>query len=154
MRAPPLAKNFFIFMQFLGKIGQIIGWCPPLGISAPSSGKSWIRHCNNLIFHVILQCSIDFHSYTCSKGVSIVFSHWWAAFSQVIDRMSPVCRSRVITMTTDNLCTVCISRSYSFWHKTHPYPTVHFWHAVFFFDDWHFKFGSCWVPNVRIALFR
>ena len=25
-RAPPLAQNFFIFMQFLGKIGQIIGW--------------------------------------------------------------------------------------------------------------------------------
>ena len=23
--APPLAQNFFIFMQFLGKIGQIIG---------------------------------------------------------------------------------------------------------------------------------
>ena len=23
---PPPAQNFFIFMQFLGKIGQIIGW--------------------------------------------------------------------------------------------------------------------------------
>ena len=43
-RAPPLAQNFFIFMQFSGKIGQIIGWRPPFGISAPSSGKSWIRH--------------------------------------------------------------------------------------------------------------
>ena len=41
---PPLAQNFFIFMQFSGKIGQIIGWCPPFGVSAPSSGKSWIRH--------------------------------------------------------------------------------------------------------------
>ena len=27
---PPLAQNFFIFMQFLGKFGQIIG-CRPLG---------------------------------------------------------------------------------------------------------------------------
>ena len=27
---PPLAQNFFIFMQFSGKIGQIIGWRPPL----------------------------------------------------------------------------------------------------------------------------
>ena len=29
-RAPPLAHNFFIFMQFSGKIDQIIGWRPPL----------------------------------------------------------------------------------------------------------------------------
>ena len=43
-RAPPLAQNFFIFMQFTGKIDQIIGWRLPLGF-APSSGKSWIRHC-------------------------------------------------------------------------------------------------------------
>ena len=42
---PPLPRNVFIFMQFSGKIGQIIGWCPPFGVSAPSSGKSWIRHC-------------------------------------------------------------------------------------------------------------
>ena len=43
-RAPPLDQNFFIFMQVLGKIGQIIGWRPPFGVSAPSSGNSWIRH--------------------------------------------------------------------------------------------------------------
>ena len=44
---PPLAQNFFIFMQFSAKIGQIIGWRPPppFGVSAPSSEKSWIRHC-------------------------------------------------------------------------------------------------------------
>ena len=29
-RDAPLAQNFFIFMQFSGKIGQIIGWRPPL----------------------------------------------------------------------------------------------------------------------------
>ena len=28
---PPLDQNFFIFMQFSGKIGQIIGWRPPWG---------------------------------------------------------------------------------------------------------------------------
>ena len=44
-RLPPLAQNFFIFMQFLGKIGQNIGWRLPFGVSAPSSGKSWIRYC-------------------------------------------------------------------------------------------------------------
>ena len=38
-RAPP-AQNFFIFMQFLGKIGQIIGWRapPPLGLAPPPLG--------------------------------------------------------------------------------------------------------------------
>ena len=36
---PPLDQNVFIFMQFLGKIGQIIGWRPP-GVGAPPSGKS------------------------------------------------------------------------------------------------------------------
>ena len=30
-------------MQFSGKIDQIIGWRPPFGVSAPSTGKSWIR---------------------------------------------------------------------------------------------------------------
>ena len=29
-REAPLAQNFFIFMQFSGKVGQIIGWRPPL----------------------------------------------------------------------------------------------------------------------------
>ena len=42
---PPLTQNFFIFMQFSEKIGQIIGWYPPLELAPPSSGKSWIRHC-------------------------------------------------------------------------------------------------------------
>ena len=27
---PPLGQNFFIFMQFSGKIRQIVGWRPPL----------------------------------------------------------------------------------------------------------------------------
>ena len=34
-RCPP-AQNFFIFMQFSGKIDQIMDWSP--------SVKSWIRH--------------------------------------------------------------------------------------------------------------
>ena len=41
---PPLVQNFFIFVQFSGKIGQIIH-PPPFGVSTPSCGKSWIRHC-------------------------------------------------------------------------------------------------------------
>ena len=36
---PPLGQNFFIFMQFLRKIGQIVGWRPPLGIGAPPLGN-------------------------------------------------------------------------------------------------------------------
>ena len=35
----PLGQNFFIFMQFSGKIGQIIGWHPPIGTSAPPLGN-------------------------------------------------------------------------------------------------------------------
>ena len=35
----PLAQNFLIFMQFSGKIGQIIGWRPPLGLAPPPMGN-------------------------------------------------------------------------------------------------------------------
>ena len=54
MRVPPLARNFFIFMQFSGKIGQIIGWRPPSGLGAPSSGKSWIRHWYWILIFLVL----------------------------------------------------------------------------------------------------
>ena len=37
-RAPP-AQNFFIFMQFSGRIGQIIGWRLPLGLVPPPLGN-------------------------------------------------------------------------------------------------------------------
>ena len=38
--------NSFIFMQFSGKFGQIIGFCPILKFGPPPpSQKSWIRHC-------------------------------------------------------------------------------------------------------------
>ena len=40
-RTPP-GQNFFIFMQFLGKIGQIVGWNPLRGWRP--SGKYWVRH--------------------------------------------------------------------------------------------------------------
>ena len=33
----PLRQNFFIFMHLSGKIGQIMGWCPPCG--TPPSGR-------------------------------------------------------------------------------------------------------------------
>ena len=36
---PPLAQNFFIFMQFSGKIDQIIGWRTPLGLAPPPLGN-------------------------------------------------------------------------------------------------------------------
>ena len=41
---PTLGQNFFIFMQFLGKNWLNSMLVPPLGIGAPSSGKSWICH--------------------------------------------------------------------------------------------------------------
>ena len=37
---PPLGQIFFIFMQFLGKIGQIVCWRPPpLGLAPPRLGN-------------------------------------------------------------------------------------------------------------------
>ena len=40
---PPGGPNSFNFMQFLGKYGKIICWCPR-GVGTPSLGKSWIHH--------------------------------------------------------------------------------------------------------------
>ena len=35
----PLVPNYFNFMQFLGKFGKIICWCPLLGSWCPHLGK-------------------------------------------------------------------------------------------------------------------
>ena len=42
----------FNFMQFLGKFAAIVSWRPPPSsprVGTSTSGKSWIRHCNDLI---------------------------------------------------------------------------------------------------------
>ena len=36
---PPPGQNFFIFMQFSGKISQKVCWCPPLGLAPPPLGN-------------------------------------------------------------------------------------------------------------------
>ena len=41
-RPRPRWVQFFSFHAVLGKIGQVIGW-------RPSSGKSWIRHCEHTL---------------------------------------------------------------------------------------------------------
>ena len=48
MCPPPVGQNSFNFMQFLGIFGKIVCWHPPSprGVGAPTSGKSWIRHCS------------------------------------------------------------------------------------------------------------
>ena len=77
-RAPPV-HNFFIFMQFSGKIGQIIGWHPPpFGVSAPSSGKSWIRHCQEVNFNILM--SNDPHLNSDTACVTFYFA--WYLFSR------------------------------------------------------------------------
>ena len=48
----PGSLNSFNFMQFLGKYGQIVCWCPP-GSCTPSSGKFRFRHC---IHHTLYPC--------------------------------------------------------------------------------------------------
>ena len=35
VRPPPLDQNVFIFMQFLGEIGQIVCWRPPQRLAPP-----------------------------------------------------------------------------------------------------------------------
>ena len=44
-RAPPGSK-FFRFHAVFGKNWQNRMLAPPRGVGAPSSGKSWIRHCS------------------------------------------------------------------------------------------------------------
>ena len=41
----PRGPNSFNFMQFMGKLSKSYVGAPPWGVGAPSSGKSWIRHC-------------------------------------------------------------------------------------------------------------
>ena len=50
-RAPHGGPNSFNFMQFLGKFDKFVCWRPPWGVGAPSSGKSWICHCDVEIFY-------------------------------------------------------------------------------------------------------
>ena len=47
--APPPDPNSFNFVQLLGIFGKIV-YCapPPRGVGAPTSGKSWIRHCRHI----------------------------------------------------------------------------------------------------------
>ena len=47
MHPSPRGPNSFNFMQFLGNFGKIVCWHPPWRVGAPSSGKSWIRHCQS-----------------------------------------------------------------------------------------------------------
>ena len=42
---PPAGPNFFHFHAVFGKNWPNNRLAPPFGVSAPSSGKSWIRHC-------------------------------------------------------------------------------------------------------------
>ena len=44
---PPLAENFFIFIQVLGKNGQIIGWRPLREIVNPSQSADSQSFANN-----------------------------------------------------------------------------------------------------------
>ena len=43
--ARPPGSKFFQFHAVLGKLRQNRTLAPPWGVGAPSSGKSWIRHC-------------------------------------------------------------------------------------------------------------
>ena len=68
MRTSPLAQNFFIFMQFSGKIDQIIGWHPPFGVSAPPLGNP-----GSATDDVILDVHYDVAS-CCVHDATFIFS--------------------------------------------------------------------------------
>ena len=44
-RAPPCGPKFLHFHAVSGKNWPNNRLAPPFGVSTPSSGKSWIRHC-------------------------------------------------------------------------------------------------------------
>ena len=51
----PRSPNSFNFMQFLENLAKSYVGAAPWGVGAPSSGKSWIRHCKQLFcdkFHI------------------------------------------------------------------------------------------------------
>ena len=48
---PPRGPKFFQFHAVFGKIWEN-RMLPPRGVGAPSSGKSWIRHCFGLGFKI------------------------------------------------------------------------------------------------------
>ena len=43
---PPPDPNWLNSIQFLGKFGKIMCWRPHWRVGAPTSEKSWIRHCS------------------------------------------------------------------------------------------------------------
>ena len=69
-RPPPGDQNSFDFMQFLGKFGKIVCWRPPWGVGAPSSGKSWIRHCRPFQIH-FLHMRLCYHEHIVEVDVDV-----------------------------------------------------------------------------------
>ena len=55
-RAPPWGPKFSQFHAVFGKIWQNRMLAPPWGVGAPSSGKSWIRHCSISTFKHVFIC--------------------------------------------------------------------------------------------------
>ena len=45
----PPGLNSFNSMQFLGNFCKMVCWYPLWTVGAPTSGKSWIRHCQDLL---------------------------------------------------------------------------------------------------------
>ena len=80
---PPLGQIFFIFMQFFGKIGQIVCWRPPpLGLAPPRLGNPGsatdclhmyvaIHHSNRI--GSLLECLPVFFLLTKCYKISICF---------------------------------------------------------------------------------
>ena len=59
--SPPPGSKFFQFHAVFGKFWQNRMLAPPGGVGPPSSGKSWIRHCNGL-YKVLTPHRCVYHS--------------------------------------------------------------------------------------------
>ena len=59
---PPGGPNSFNFMQFWENLAKSYVGAPPRGVGAPSSGKSWIRHCFSWPFPEILKPHLPYLS--------------------------------------------------------------------------------------------
>ena len=58
---PPGVQILSISCSFLGNFGKIVCWRPPRGVGAPSSGKSWVRHCKMLLLSIIFcLCTLSY----------------------------------------------------------------------------------------------
>ena len=72
----PLGLNYLNFMQVLGKFSSKIVCSRPRRVGAPTSDKSWIRHCKHPLIHCFLDYQIKKLTIMISGGRCVILSSW------------------------------------------------------------------------------